>query len=227
MPGDRSDIAANIQRIRERIAESARRAGREPSDITLVAVSKTVDPGRIREAVDAGIRNLGENYYQEARDKLPLFDPGIRWHFIGHLQTNKAKYVTGRFAMIQSVDSLGLAEDIGKRAAAAGVEQAVLIEVKLDESATKFGFPPESALDLAAQIGPIPGIKLQGFMGMAPFSSVPEHSRPFFARLRELFDRLPPNQRTILSMGMTVDFEVAIEEGSTMVRTGTGIFGAR
>jgi pyridoxal phosphate enzyme (YggS family) len=222
-----SAIADNIARVRERIARAAERAGRDPAAITLVAVSKTVPPERVREAVAAGIRDLGENYYQEARDKLPLFGPEVRWHFIGHLQTNKAKYIAGRFALVHSIDSDELARELGKRALAAGGEQPVLVEVKLDPEAAKFGVEPDAAPDLVSRVAEIPGLRLQGLMGMAPFVDDPDRTRPYFAQLRGLFELLPIEHRQILSMGMTSDFEIAIEEGATMVRIGTAIFGQR
>ncbi|HXG23872.1 MAG TPA: YggS family pyridoxal phosphate-dependent enzyme [Chthonomonadales bacterium] len=223
-----SSIAENIARVRERIACAAERAGRRPDEIILVAATKRVEPVRIREAVDAGIHDFGENYYQEAREKMPLFGPEVRWHFIGHLQKNKAKYVVGRFVLIQSVDSEALARELGKRATAMGITQDVLIEVKIDPfSAEKQGVEPEVAIDLAGVVAAIPGLCLCGLMGMAPIVSDPREATPYFRRLRSLFERLPRAYRQILSMGMTADFEVAIAEGSTMVRVGTAIFGSR
>jgi PLP dependent protein len=220
-------IAENIARVRDRIVRAAEKSGRDPSGITLVAVTKTVNVERIGEAVQAGVTDLGENYYQEARDKLPLFGPEVRWHFIGHLQTNKAKYVAGRFPLVQSVDSEALAQELGRRAVQAGGVQDVLIEVKLDPVTTKFGVEPERALDLAARVAEIPGVGLKGLMGMAPFSENPDSARPFFRTLHGLFAGLPATQRQVLSMGMTGDFETAIEEGATLVRIGTAIFGSR
>ena len=220
-------ISDNIDRLRERIAQAAERVGRAAEEITLVAVTKTVPVERIREAAAAGQVDFGENYYQEAREKLPLFGPEVRWHFIGHLQSNKAGYVAGRFALIQSVDSVGLARKLGAAAQAAGTVQPILIEVKLDEEATKFGIDPERALELAAEAAELPGLALQGLMGMASFTADKSVVRAQFAKLRSLFDRLPAAQKLVLSMGMTGDFEPAIEEGSTMVRIGTAIFGAR
>lgn len=220
-------IAENIARVRERIAQAAVRAGRKPEEITLVAVTKTVEPARIQAALEAGVRDFGENYYQEAREKLGLFGPEVRWHFIGHLQTNKARYVAGRFSLVHSLDSEELARELGRRASAIAVTQPVLIEVKLDPSATKFGVDPAVTLDLAARVAAIPGLRFCGLMGMAPILYAPQETRPYFAQLRTLFDRLPPEHRQVLSMGMTADFEVAIEEGATMVRIGTAIFGKR
>lgn len=223
-----SSIAENIAHVRERIACASERAGRRAEEIILVAATKRVEPARIQEAVDAGIRDFGENYYQEARQKLPLFGPEVRWHFIGHLQKNKAKYVMGRFVLIQSVDSEALARELGKRAAAIGITQDVLIEVKIDPfSAEKQGVEPEGTLELAGVVAAIPGIRLCGLMGMAPVVADPREAAPYFRRLRGLFEQLPGTYRRILSMGMTADFEVAIAEGSTMVRVGTAIFGRR
>jgi pyridoxal phosphate enzyme (YggS family) len=220
-------IRDNIAELQARIAQSAERSGRSASEITLCAVTKTVEPARIQEAVQAGIRDLGENYYQEAREKLSLLGDQVRWHFIGHLQTNKAKYIAGHFALVQSVDSLELARELSVRAVKAQVLQPILLEVKLDPTATKFGIAPEETLSLAAQIAELPDLRLDGLMGMAPFGDNPDQSRPHFARLRSLFEKLPPENQVTLSMGMTADFEVAIEEGATLVRIGTAIFGRR
>jgi hypothetical protein len=223
-----TSIAENIARVQERIACAAERAGRRPGEIRLVAVTKRVEPARIQEVLDAGIRDLGENYYPEARWKLPLFGPEVRWHFIGHLQRNKAKYVVGRFTLIQSVDSEALAREIGKRALNMGITQEVLIEVKIDPSSEeKKGVEPEMALEFAGAVAAIPGIRLQGLMGLAPVVANPWEAAPYFQQLRRLFEQLPRAHQQILSMGMTADFEVAIAEGSTMVRVGTAIFGRR
>jgi PLP dependent protein len=220
-------IADNIADVQEKIARAAQRAGRDPDEITLVAVTKTVERARIQEALNAGVTDLGENYFQEARDKLPLFSSNVRWHFIGHLQTNKAKYVAGRFVLVQSVDSEELGRELGRRAEQGGIVQDVLIEVKLDPATTKFGVEHEQTIEMAQRVGQTPGLRLRGLMGMAPFSNDPEAARPSFQRLRALFRELPVEQREILSMGMTGDFETAIEEGSTLVRIGTAIFGTR
>ncbi|MGC8667117.1 MAG: YggS family pyridoxal phosphate-dependent enzyme [Chthonomonadales bacterium] len=222
-----SSIANNIAEVRARIARAALSAGRDPKDITLVAVSKTVDTERIREAWEAGITDFGENYYQEVRTKMQELPRQIRWHFIGHLQTNKAKYIAGRFALVQSVDREELAEELGRRANAAGCTQPVLVEVKLDPAATKHGVPPDQTIDFCNRVRAIPGLQLTGLMGMAPLLQHPEQARPYFAELRRIFERLPEENRRVLSMGMSADFDVAIQEGSTMVRVGTAIFGAR
>jgi pyridoxal phosphate enzyme (YggS family) len=221
------EIADNISRARERIASAAVRAGKSPDDVTLCAVSKTVSVDRIREAVEAGIRALGENYYQEVRDKLDLLPADLDWHFIGHLQTNKAKYIAGRFAVIQSVDRIELANELSRRAEAKSVIQPVLIEVKLDPAETKTGVDTDRALALAEQVARLGGLRLDGLMGIPPITGVAEDARPYFAELRGLFEKLPVENRRTLSMGMTADFEVAIEEGANLVRVGTAIFGKR
>lgn len=222
-----STVASNIAEVQARIARAAASAGRDPSDVRLVAVSKTVSADLIRQAWEAGIVDFGENYYQEVRGKMAELPAEIRWHFIGHLQTNKAKYVAGRFALVQSVDRDELAQELGRRAASAGCVQPVLVEVKLDPAATKHGVPPDEAIEFCSRVAATPGLQLQGLMGMPPAVPHPEEARPYFALLRNLFERLPRENRQVLSMGMSADFEIAIEEGSTMVRVGTAIFGPR
>jgi len=220
-------IADNIAIVRTKIAEAAARGGRSADDITLIAVSKTVAPDRIREALAAGVSDLGESYVQEVREKLPLFGPEVTWHFIGHLQSNKVKYVVGPFALIHSVDSLDLAAEIGRRAQRLEVTQDILLEVKLDPSGAKFGLAPEELPRTAEQAAVLDGVRLRGLMGMAPYGMQPEAARPYFARLRGLFEQLPPDLRHTLSMGMSGDYEVAVEEGATHVRLGSRLFGAR
>ncbi len=220
-------VADRLEEVRRRIARAAERAGRAPDEVRLVAVSKTIGIERIREAVEAGHRDFGENYVQEAREKLPAFGPEIRWHFIGHLQSNKARNVVGAFALIHSVDSETLAGEIQKRAAAAGIVQDVLIEVRLDPAATKTGVEPEALDRLVDRVRTLPNVRLLGLMGMPPLFADPEDARPGFRLLRELLDAVPPESRRELSMGMSSDFEVAIEEGATLVRVGTAIFGPR
>jgi PLP dependent protein len=222
--------ARNIEQIRERIAQAARRAGRKPEEITLVAVSKTRTSEEIASAYAAGVRDFGESYAQEVLTKIenPLLSlPDLRWHFIGHLQSNKVRDVVGRFALIHSVDSLGLAQTIGQRAVRSGLVADILLEIKLDPAATKYGFLPAETQVAVEQIAPIPGVRLQGLMGMAPYAETPEAARPFFQTLSRLFMQLPPEMQHTLSMGMSGDFEVAIEEGATMVRIGTALFGPR
>ncbi|MBI2844163.1 MAG: YggS family pyridoxal phosphate-dependent enzyme [Armatimonadetes bacterium] len=220
-------ISENLETVHERIARAALGSGRKPEDVTLIVVTKTVGVPRIREAISAGATDLGENYVQEAAEKWQAIGSAVRWHFIGHLQRNKAKDAVRMFTTIQSVDSIRLAEEIGKRAAAIGKVADILIEVNLAGEGTKFGVLPEDALDFAARVSSVAGTRLQGFMGMAPFVEDPENARPYFARMKELWDKLPEEQRHWLSMGMSHDFEIAIEEGSNMVRIGAAIFGPR
>ena len=222
-----SHIADNIASLRERIATAAARAGRNPNEITLVAVTKRVESAQIREAVEAGIQDLGENYYQEARDKIPLIGESVRWHFMGHLQINKAKYIPGQFHLLHSLDSEELAIELDRRSAQKEILQNVLIEVKLDPSATKNGIEPALLPALTERLLSCRNLRLMGLMGMPPAAESPDDSRPFFARLRNMLEQLPEQNRSVLSMGMTADFEAAILEGSTMVRIGTAIFGPR
>ncbi len=223
-----ADIAANVARVRERIAAAAARSGRRPEDVLLVAVSKTVGPDRIREGVACGLQTFGENRVQEAREKVAQV-PGVSWHLIGNLQRNKVKEALRLFRVIHSVDSRVLAEDLSRRAIEdPGQPVEVLLEVNISREPQKHGIAPEAAEALVAAALALPGIRLRGLMGMAPLGAAPEDARPFFRGLRELRDRLreavPDAALTDLSMGMTDDFEVAIEEGSTMVRIGRALF---
>ncbi len=225
-----STIAQNIADVRQRIAKAALRAGRSSEEVTLVAVTKKTAAHRILESYDAGIRDFGENYVQEALPKLsgisfPTED--VHWHFIGHLQSKKARDIVGKFALVHSVDSLKIAKEISERATNLQLIADILLEVKLDEGSAKFGFLPTDTLEAAAEVISLPGIRLCGLMGMAPFGASPEDARPAFRRLRALFYTLPSDVQQVLSMGMSSDFEVAIEEGATMVRIGTALFGQR
>ena len=233
-------IRENFERVMERIEQAAQRAGRDPGEIKLVAVSKTVDTGRIKEAIEAGVSILGENYVQEAQHKIEeigrpactgRFGEGrpVAWHFIGHLQSNKAKYAIRLFDRIHSVDSIPLAEELNRRAESAGRVIKVLIEVKLSEEATKFGTEEEEVFGLARRIKDLSHLCLDGLMTMPPYFDSPELSRPYFIRLRSLKERMvrESTPMTELSMGMSSDFEVAVEEGATYVRVGTAIFGPR
>lgn len=222
-----TDIARNVAVVREQIARACERAGRKPGEITLIAVSKTVDIARIEQAIAAGIEHFGENYYQEAREKIPRIHAPVHWHFIGHLQKNKARGVVPLFEWIHTVDDEDLAHEINRRAQMAGKRQRVLIEVNIAREPQKYGVLPEEALSLAERIAELPHVQLEGFMGMAPLVEDAEQARPYFAELRRLFEQLPKSCRVHLSMGMTQDYEVAIEEGATMVRIGTAIFGPR
>jgi PLP dependent protein len=229
-------ILENVPQIRERIAAAARRAHRRPEEISLMAVTKTFPPERIREAYDAGLRLFGENRVQEFAGKTgALADlSDADWHMIGHLQTNKAAKAAELFAAVDSVDSLRLAQKINASAQQLGKKLSVLIEINVGGEEAKTGIAPESSeLDeiLRAALG-LEHLILRGLMTIPPFTEDPEGARPYFRRLREVRDqiaakRLPAVQMDVLSMGMSHDFEVAIEEGSTCVRLGTAIFGER
>jgi len=222
-----SDISERLRLVRERVDAAARRTGRTAEDVTLVAVTKTRSVPEIREALACGVTDIGENYVQEAEAKYSEIGHEARWHMIGHLQRNKARHAVEFVDVIHSVDSVGLAEEIGRRAEAIGRMVDALIEVRVSGEPTKFGVECSEALRLASEISKVSGIRVCGLMGMAPFVANPEETRPFFAKLNELWNRLPQEQRLYLSMGMTQDFEIAIEEGSNMVRIGTAIFGPR
>ena len=222
-----------IRSIRERIQSAAIAAGRRPETVKLVAVSKTVPADRVREAVEAGITLLGENYIQEAREKIEALQAlSVSWHFIGHLQSNKAKYAVRLFDMIHSVDSPKLARELNKQAAKSGKVQDILIQVNTGKEASKSGIYEEEALDLVRLAGRMEHIAVKGLMTLPPYFNAPEKVRPYFRALRELRDRiqaegLPGVSMEELSMGMTGDFEAAIQEGATLVRIGTAIFGER
>ena len=233
-------VRENLLRVMERIEQAARRAGRGPGEIKLVTVSKTVEAGRIREAIEAGVSILAENYVQEAQHKIEEIgrpvctdrsgeSRAVAWHFIGHLQSNKAKVAIRLFDMIHSVDSIPLAEELNRRAATAGQVMKVLLEVKLSEEATKFGTEEGEVFRLAGRIKDLSHLSLEGLMTMPPYFDSPEMSRPYFIRLRSLKERMVKEGIPLaeLSMGMSGDFEVAIEEGATYVRIGTAIFGPR
>ena len=216
-------IADNFRSVNERIAGAASRAGREFSDITLVAVTKKQSVDAILEVLSAGATDIGENYVQEAADKRESV-LSARWHLLGHLQSNKAKVAVALFDLVQSVDSLKLARALGVQAQASGKEQKILLQVHLGDEETKFGLLPGTVADIAAEIAELPGVTLQGLMGIAPNGV---EARPYFQQLRAIFEALPAKNAQILSMGMTGDFESAIEEGATLIRIGTAIFGPR
>ena len=225
-----STIAEKLAQVQAEIAAAAQRAGRDPEEITLVGVAKTRTVEEIKEAVAAGLQHVGENYAQELRDKQRAVGDGPTWHFVGHLQTNKAKYVVPTCVLIHSLDSVRVAEAIGKRAERIGKQQGVLVEVNASGEETKFGVQPDELESLLAQIAPLPGIEVQGLMTMPPWGTDPEEARPWFRTLRELRDDVQSrsgSELAHLSMGMTADFEVAVEEGATIVRIGTAIFGPR
>ncbi len=230
MESDPQRVAANLESVRRRMAEAARRSGRTAEAVRLIAVTKTVGPETIRVLTAAGHRDIGENRAQQIRDRAAeLADLDVRWHMIGHLQRNKVKYVVPRCAMIHSLDSARLAEEISKRARAADILATCLLEVNVSGEEAKWGVPPEEAPALATQAAALPGVHLAGLMAMAPFTDDPETTRPVFAALRELRERINREADLAeplaeLSMGMTQDFEVAIEEGATIVRVGSALF---
>jgi pyridoxal phosphate enzyme (YggS family) len=225
-------VAGNLARVRERIAAAAIRSGRDPGSVKLVGVTKTVDLRRIEAAVTAGLNILGENYVQEAREKIQSFHDQVHWHFIGRLQVNKAKYAVKLFDLIHTVDSLKLAAELDRRAGALGLALPVLVQVNLAGESSKAGCRPDEAPSLIRQIAGLPHLKVRGLMTMPPFFSEPERARPYFRRLRQLSEEISTAglegvKLAELSMGMSGDFEAAIEEGATLVRVGTAIFGER
>jgi pyridoxal phosphate enzyme (YggS family) len=224
-----SAIKENILKVMERIERAARKVGRDPNEIKLVAVSKTVEAARIKEAIEAGISILGENYVQEAQKKIEEIGKQVSWHFIGHLQSNKARYAVRLFDMIHSIDSLPLADELNRRAEQADRVIEVMIEVNLSKEATKFGADEEMVINLAKRIQNYKHLSLGGLMTMPPYFDSPEMSRPYYIALRELKERMKKEGIAMkeLSMGMSNDFEIAIEEGATYVRVGTAIFGPR
>jgi pyridoxal phosphate enzyme (YggS family) len=224
-----SSVKENLLKVRERIERAAQKAGRDPKEIKLVAVSKTVEVDRIKEAIEAGVSILGENYVQEAQEKIEALGKSVSWHFIGHLQSNKAKYAVRLFDVIHSIDSIPLAEELNRRAEQPDRVIRVMIEVNLSKEATKFGTDEERVLNLARRIQNLDHLSLEGLMTMPPYFDSPEMSRPYYVALRELKDRMVKEGIPLkeLSMGMSNDFEIAVEEGATYVRVGTAIFGPR
>lgn len=226
-------IADNIEQIRERIKKAALDRGRSPENVRLVAVTKTVSPEQIRKAAEAGLDCFGENYIQEADKKIKaLADTGVSWHFIGHLQSNKAKYAVRLFDLIHSVDSLKLAKELNRQASGHGKIQKILIQVNLAGEQTKSGAGKQAAVELISDIARLENLSVQGLMTLPPFFDAPETVRPYFRQLADLRDEIAAKnianvKMAELSMGMTGDFETAIEEGATLVRIGTAIFGER
>jgi PLP dependent protein len=226
-------VKETIDHIGRRIAEAASACGRDPASVRLVAVSKTVNAQRVAAAIDAGVTILGENYIQEARDKFnALIDRPVEWHFIGHLQSNKAKYAVRMFDLIHSVDSLKLATALDKAAQKNGKRQDILIQVNISGEESKSGTTEDDAVELVKAASRLAHLRIRGLMTMPPYYDEPALARPFFHRLAILRERIagekiPGVAMEELSMGMTGDFEVAIEEGATLVRIGTAIFGSR
>jgi len=224
------DLAENLNAIRNRIEAACARAARNPDSITLLPVSKSQPPAAVRAAAGLGLNRFAENKVQEAKAKIPLCPDRLRWHMIGHLQSNKCRDAVRLFEMIQSVDSLALAEEINKRAGQTAKTMPILLEVNLAGEASKFGYQPDGLLAELAQINALQRIEIQGLMTLAPWTPEPEKARPIFRQLRELKKRCEQilgAPLPLLSMGMSGDFDVAIEEGATLVRIGTALFGPR
>ena len=226
-------ISANIAAVQERIASACRRVGRQREEVTLVGVTKTFPAEMVREAVRAGVRDIGENYVQEAlRKREEVTEPDVRWHLIGHLQSNKVKSVAEWVHLVHALESRSLAKELDARAAQAGRTIEALVEVNTTGESSKFGLPPDRVEEFVRSLEEFSHIRIAGLMTIGPFLPDPEGSRPMFRMLRTLRDRLaqrpqPNLDLRHLSMGMTGDFEVAIEEGATLVRIGTAIFGTR
>ena len=225
-------IRENIDAVEKRIQEACERSGRERSSVHLICVTKTKPIEMLKEAYDAGQRDFGENRVQEILRKKPELSEEIRWHMIGHLQRNKVRQLIGQTVLIHSVDSFRLAETISEEAVRAGIIMPILIEVNAAAEESKFGVAPSDAEALIREISVLPGVRVEGLMTIAPYTEDPETNRPYFAALRQL--SVDIGQKCIdnvsmgkLSMGMTGDFEVAVEEGATHIRVGTGIFGER
>ena len=224
------DLSANLEMIRRRIKAACNRCDREPNSVTLLAVTKTQPPEVVAAAAELGLPLFGENKVQEAKAKIPLCTGKLRWHFIGHLQSNKCRDAVNLFQMIQGVDSLPLAREINRLADDAAKTIPILLEVNLAGESSKFGYRPEQLLAELKEINSLPRIEIQGLMTVPPWSPDAKNSRPHFRRLRELkteCERVLGTPLPHLSMGMSGDFEVAIEEGATIIRIGTALFGPR
>lgn len=225
-------IKENLKQVHNNMEAACTKVNRPTEEVTLIAVSKTKPVELLKEAYDAGARDFGENKVQELMDKIPVLPNDIRWHMIGHLQRNKVKYIVGKVFLIHSVDSLRLAEEISKESVKQHVETDILLEVNVAGEDSKFGTTTEDAITLAKQVSALPGVHVKGLMTIAPFTENPEENRLYFRKLKQLsvdiaaknIDNVSMN---ILSMGMTGDYAVAVEEGATYVRVGTGIFGER
>lgn len=223
-------LADNLEKVQQRIRAACDRAGREANSVTLLAVTKSHPPETVQAAAKLGLTVFGENKVQEAKAKMPLCPGNLRWHMIGHLQSNKCRDAVELFKMIQSVDSLSLAQEINKRAEQAARTMPVLIEVNVAVEASKFGYQPEQLLAELKELNALPRIEIHGLMTVPPWSAEVEKTRPHFRRLREIkaqCEQILGAPLPQLSMGMSGDFEIAIEEGATMVRIGTELFGPR
>ncbi len=225
-----TDIEENLKQVRTNIERALEKAGRDARDVTLIAVSKTHPAEAVREVMHAGHLIFGESRVQEARAKIPLLPSNARWHFIGHLQKNKIRNALPLFELVHSVDSLELAESIDGAAGKLGLHPRVLLEINVAGEASKYGFSTDSLRETLGQLTSLERVQIEGLMTIAPYSTDPEDSRRYFAALRDLRDSIEDSEQIglpTLSMGMSGDFEVAIEEGATMVRIGTSIFGSR
>ena len=228
------NIADNVQNIREGIRQAAQRVGRDPAIVQLVAATKTVSPGLLLKAYEAGVRIFGENRLQEAQEKMPVIASrqGLAWHFIGRMQSRKLKDIVGKFSLLHSVESVEQARGIDALAEKLGIQQDILLEINVGGEETKGGFDGTNMQEPMEQIARLPHIAIRGLMTLPPFSDNPEDARPYFSKMRQMRDSLAQQRFTRgrmeeLSMGMSHDYQVAIEEGATMVRIGTAIFGKR
>lgn len=222
----------NLNQVEENIQSACLKSGRNRDEVTLIAVSKTKPVSMLQEVYDCQIRNFGENKVQELCEKEEVLPNDIKWHMIGHLQTNKVKYLMGKTTLIHSVDSLKLAQEIEKQAAKHNLVVDILVEVNIAEEATKFGIKKEETISLVKEIAALSHVKIKGLMTIAPFVDDPEDNRQYFRQIKELsvdinMENIDNVDMNVLSMGMTGDYMVAIEEGATLVRVGTGIFGER
>lgn len=225
-------LKENLQSVEENIKKACEKAGRKREEVTLIAVSKTKPVEMLQEIYDQNIRDFGENKVQEMCDKMEVLPKDIKWHMIGHLQTNKIKYIIGKTELIHSVDSLHLAQEISKQAVKHNVQTDILIEINIANEQTKFGIDAGDTIQLVREIAELPNIHIKGLMTIAPFVENPEDNRLYFRRIHQLSvditkENIDNVSMDVLSMGMTGDYMVAIEEGATMVRVGTGIFGER
>lgn len=225
-------LKENLNAVEEKIQKACDRANRRRNEVTLIAVSKTKPVEMLKGIYDCNQRDFGENKVQEMCDKMSVLPTDIKWHMIGHLQTNKVKYIVGKTELIHSVDSLHLAKEIEKQAAKNNVLQPILVEVNIAQEESKFGIFKEEAIDLIRNIATLPHLQIKGLMTIAPFVENPEENRLYFRQIRQLSvdienENIDNVDMKVLSMGMTGDYEVAIEEGATIVRVGTGIFGER
>ena len=225
-------ISENLSIVEEKITAACKRAGRNRDEVKLIAVSKTHPIEAIRQAMEYGIKSFGENKVQELKNKMDVIKEDLDWHLIGHLQTNKVKYIAGRVSLIHSLESIRLAEALNKEAGKLGVITDVLVEVNMGAEESKFGIKPEDACDFISRVSKFENIKIRGLMTVAPFTEEAEENRQYFRQLKKIMVDLNSKNihnvcMNVLSMGMTGDYEVAIEEGATLVRVGTGIFGHR